>query len=154
MNTITVNKIIIPESSKSKLKTKEVTINLKHFVSLEDSSKKSSTIILSTGTIFPVSNEYTFLREQLTKKNCIRFIEVNKIVTFPSKTTTLKTVKLTINLDAIVSFEEATLEYNPFRNNLSESGTIISLSTGIDITVSDDCKSVNSYITTAKKNNF
>lgn len=153
MNTITVNEIITSESSKSKLKTKEVTINLKHFVSLENSSKESSTVILSTGKKLSVSNEYTFLREQITKKHCIRFIEVNNVVTSANKTTNLKTVKLTINLEAIVSYEKTYLKFNPFREDLTVTGSIISLSTS-DITVSDDYESVSNYIVTAKNNNF
>lgn len=154
MNTIVVSKITTSESSKSELKTTKVTINLKHFVALEKSSNDSSTITLSTGKSFSISDEYYFLRRQIAKKNCIRFIEVNKVVAFPSKNATLKTAKMTISLDGIVSFEKTYLKHNPFRDDLSETGTIISLSTGTDITVSDDCKSVNSYIETSKNNNF
>lgn len=154
MDTIVVNKITTPESSKSELKTQKVTVNLKHIVALEKSSNDSSIITLSTGKSFPIADEYNFLRRQIGKKNCIRFIEVNKVVTFPSTTTYTKSVKMTITLDGIVSFEKTYLKHNPFRDDLSETGTIISLSTGTDITVSDDCKSVNSYIETSKNNNF
>lgn len=154
MDTIIVNKIITPESCKTNLKTKEIIVNLRHFVALEKSSKGFSSIILSTGESWDISNEYACLREQIAKQRCIRTIEVNKIVTTSDKKNNLKTEKMTINLEAIVSFERTSLNPSPVKNNSQQQESIISLSTGSNIKVNDSCESVMSYIQTSKNNKF
>ncbi len=137
MNTIVVNKIVTPKSSQSELKTKKVTINLRNLVTLEK-AKNFSTVTLSTGKDFKVTDEYKFLCRQIGKQNCIQLIEVNKVVTFPSTTTNLETTKVTINSDTIVTYEETNLNNYPFRPDLAKTGSLISLTTGTDITVTDD----------------
>lgn len=142
MKTITV---VASKSKSTSTKPNEVTINLEHLIALEKASNNSSIVTLSTGKSFPVTDEYNFLYKQLEKANC-NFIEVNKILTFPSKDAHLKTAKLAILLEKIVSFEETNLSCNPFRADLAEPGTIISLSTGTNITATNKLESILNYI--------
>ena len=150
---ITVHKIITPDSSKSELKTKEVTINPNHIVKFEESQKASSTstITLSNGTDIDVHHEYSMLVHQIRKSTPLfRSIEVNHVLTFPSKTALLKTCKATINIEYLVSYEEINLHSSPFIG--SADGTLILLSTKSDMRVAENCKSIRCKISEAQNN--